>query len=258
MRLKRQSEDSSYMMSVSDIMSGLMFIFIITLAIFVIDFLIASREHEEKMQELTQILSRFEENNRMRGAMLTDIQDALAKRSIEVDIDAEHGVLRLNENAVRFTTGSADLRGEQLERLEVVAKVLAEILPCYGSNQPDNGKCLADTQGKIDSVFIEGHTDNVPIGGRLAKKYKDNWELSADRAMFTYREVTNSQPLLASMLNTNAQPVISVSGYGEGRPVPGHAHPYPKNDPINRRIDFRFIMTPPTVTEAQNAIEGNL
>ncbi|ANO34108.1 hypothetical protein A6E01_07920 [Vibrio breoganii] len=246
------------MMSVSDIMSGLMFIFIITLAIFVIDFLIASREHEEKMQELTQILEKLDENNQMRGAMLTDMQEALAKRSIEVDIDIEHGVLRLNENAIRFTTGSADLRGEQLERLEVVAEVLSEILPCYGSNQPDNGKCLEETRGKIDSVFIEGHTDNVPIGGRLANRYKDNWELSADRAMFTYREIAKSQPILISMQNVNAQPVISVSGYGEGRPVPGHEYAYPKSDPINRRIDFRFIMTPPTATDVEHALEGNL
>ncbi|WP_394151539.1 flagellar motor protein MotB [Vibrio maritimus] len=255
--MKRHSEESSYMMSISDVMSGLMFIFIITLAIFVVDFLVASREQEEKMQQLNEIISSLQENDQMRKSLLVDMKDALAKRSIEVDVDLEHGVLRLNENAIRFNTGSADLNGVQLERLAVVAEVLSEILPCYGQNQPKNGKCLPDTKGKLDSVFIEGHTDNVPIGGLLARKYKDNWALSADRAMFTYREITELQPLLERMKNTAAQPIVSVSGYGEGRPVPGHEHLSSTNDPINRRIDFRFIMTPPTTTQAEQAIEGN-
>ncbi|MGF1692365.1 OmpA/MotB family protein [Photobacterium kagoshimensis] len=256
--VKSKSEESNYMMSVADIMSGLMFIFIITLAIFVVDFLVASRDHEEKMSQLTQVLDKLDENNVMRGQMLTDMQAAMAKKSVEVEIDQEHGVLRLNENAIRFDTGSASLNRTQMERLAVVAEVLASILPCYGLNQPENGMCLPETQGKIDSVFIEGHTDNVPIGGRLAKIFRDNWELSAHRAMFTYRAVTEQQSMLAAMLNNSAQPVISVSGYGEGRPVPGHAHTKPTNDPTNRRIDFRFIMTPPSVTETQAALEGNL
>ncbi|MEZ8946204.1 flagellar motor protein MotB [Vibrio sp. 10N.222.54.B12] len=253
-----KKEESNYMMSVADIMSGLMFIFIITLAIFVVDFLVASKEQEEKMSQLTQVLNQLDENNIMRGQMLSDMQEAMAKKSVEVEIDQEHGVLRLNENSVRFDTGASRLSDEQMNRLSVVADVLSEILPCYGENQLDNGKCLPETRGKIDSVFVEGHTDNVPITGRLRQTYRDNWELSAHRAMFTYRAMTKEQPLLAEMLNSNGQPVISVSGYGEGRPVPGHSYKVPTNDPINRRIDFRFIMKPPSLTETQAALEGNL
>jgi len=56
------------------------------------------------------------------------------------------------------------------------------------------------------------------------------------------------------MENTSGQPIFSVSGYGEGRPVVGHAHAEPTNDPVNRRIDIRFIMSPPSLTEAQRSI----
>lgn len=114
------------------------------------------------------------------------------------------------------------------------------------------------TKGKLDSVFIEGHTDNVPIVGRLAKIFKNNWELSTARAIYTYKQVTANQVALTEMLNTNDQPIISVSGYGEGRPVPGHEHKVPTNDPINRRIDIRFIMSPPSVTETEAALDGNI
>lgn len=255
---RTNKEESNYMMSVADIMSGLMFIFIITLAIFVVDFLVASKEHEVKMSQLTEILNQLDENNIMRGQMLTDMQEAMAKKSVEVEIDQEHGVLRLNENSIRFDTGSSRLNDEQMARLTVVAEVLADILPCYAENQPDNGKCVPETRGKIDSVFVEGHTDNVPITGRLRQVYQDNWELSAHRAMFTYRAITGEQSLLADMINSNDLPIMSVSGYGEGRPVPGHSYDVPTNDPINRRIDFRFIMTPPSLTETQAALEGNL
>lgn len=259
MILKRSNEDTSYMMAVSDVMSGLMFIFIITLAIFVLDFLIASDEQAKKYAELEKYTESLKGNHAARSKMLYNIKESLSELDIEVDIDLEHGVLRLNENAIRFNTGEADLNQVQVDRLGVVAEVLAAILPCYGTNPPtdENSGCVADTEGKIDSIFVEGHTDNVPIGGRLAKKYQDNWVLSAHRAMFTYREVAKKEPILAGMKNSNNQPVISVSGYGEGRPVPEHEYDTPTSDPTNRRIDFRFIMSPPSITEAEAALEGN-
>ena len=246
-----KEDESSYFMSVSDIMSGLMFIFIIILAIFIVDFMIASKEYQDNIYKL-------QENQEIRSQMLNDVQSQLAKLNIDVDIDIEHGVLRLNENAIRFTSGLAQLSGEQQSRLKTVAEVLATILPCYGSNAPVNDICMPRTKGKLDSVFIEGHTDNVPIVGRLAKTFKNNWELSTARAIYTYKQITGNQTALIEMLNTNDQPVISVSGYGEGRPVPGHEHEVPTNDPINRHIDIRFIMSPPSITETEAALDGNV
>ena len=251
-------DDSNYMMSVADVMSGLMFIFIITLAIFVVDFLVASKEHETKIKKLAEVLSKLDENALLRAKMLDDMQNKLLKLNVDVDVDKEHGVLRLNENAIRFTTGSSELSPEQLNRLRTVAQVLSEILPCYGANPPASRHCLPETSGKLDSVFIEGHTDNVPIGGRLSLIYEDNWALSASRAIYTYRQVIEAETMLGTMVNGSQQPVISVSGYGEGRPVPGHEYTVPTNDAINRRIDFRFIMSPPSFTETQAALEGNL
>ena len=244
-------EESSYFMSISDIMSGLMFVFIIILAIFVVDFMIASKEFQDNIDKL-------QENQDMRSEMLSDVQSQLSNLNIDVDIDIEHGVLRLNENAIRFTSGLAELNIEQQNRLESVSHVLAIILPCYGMNAPVNDVCMPRTKGKLDSIFIEGHTDNVPIVGRLAKIFKNNWELSTARAIYTYQEITGNEKVLTEMINTNEQPIISVSAYGEGRPVPGHKHVRPTNDPINRRIDVRFIMSPPSVTEAQAALDGNL
>jgi flagellar motor protein MotB len=246
-----KEDESNYFMSISDIMSGLMFIFILILAIFVVDFMIASKDFQDNINQL-------KENQEMRSEMLIDVQSQLAKLNVDIDIDIEHGVLRLNENAIRFTSGLAELTQEQQLRLQTVAKVLATILPCYGTNAPVNDICLPRTKGKLDSVFIEGHTDNVPIVGDLTKKFKNNWELSTARAIYTYQQITSSQVVLTEMTNTNNQPIISVSGYGDGRPVPNHEYSTPTNDPINRRIDIRFIMSPPSITEAEASLAGNI
>ena len=254
--MKIKDNNSDYMISISDIMSGLMFLFIIMLAIFVVDFMNASIKHEQKIKQLTSVLNQLGGNNTIRNNILTEIKDKLEHKGIDVDIDIEHGILRLNENSVRFSTGSDTLNKKQLSRLNTVANTLSEILPCYSNKQYNY--CKKENKGKIDSIFIEGHTDNVPITGRLALKFKDNWVLSAHRAMYIYRELILQQPILSQIYNTNNQPIISVSGYGDGRPVPGHKHKKHKADPKNRRIDIRFIMTPPSIKNTQKELESNL
>lgn len=294
-------------MSISDIMSGLMFIFIIILAVFVVDFLDASIKHEEivaelevdrnlqrkivenlkleeqKMREENErlqleraaikvqnqklqeerniargILSEFSENQIMRTQLLNEIQSALRSENISVIVDKEHGIVRLDEASIQFSTGEASLDEIYMGRLKYISSVLEEILPCYSIAPPEDKLCLPKTAGKLDSVFIEGHTDNVPIRGALQNRYFDNWDLSTARANYTFKNLVESNHYLSEMKNNSGQPIFSVSGYGEGRPLEGHNHIEPTADARNRRIDFRFIMAPPTVTEAQRALDGNI
>ena len=99
---------------------------------------------------------------------------------------------------------------------------------------------------------MEGHTDNVPVASTNWGRYQNNWELSALRAIYTYQRLIPTRPALYEMKNPNKQPIFSVSGYGEGRPI--HDHEEPTADVENRRIDLRFIMTPPSKTEAEKAL----
>ncbi|MEZ8946206.1 hypothetical protein AB4510_02035 [Vibrio sp. 10N.222.54.B12] len=302
-----KKEETNYFMSISDIMSGLMFIFIIVLAVFVVDFLNASIKHEkiiaelevdrelqrkinetlileeQKIREENQrlqeerasikiensklqnerniargILGELSENQRLRSKLLENIQAALVEAEIAVIVDEEHGIVRLDENAIQFSTGEASLNDLYMKRLMQVGRVMEEILPCYSIAPPKNKHCLPETAGKLDSIFIEGHTDNVPIRGALQNRYFDNWDLSTARANYTFKNLVVDNRYLAEMKNSNDQPIFSVSGYGEGRPLAGHDHQTPTSDARNRRIDFRLIMTPPTVTEAQRALEGNI
>lgn len=249
-----EDEGAGYLISVSDMMSGLLFIFIITLVAFIINFQDAIQKQKEVTRTQTEIVKRFTNLDETRSELLLLLKQKLEAENIIVEVDAEHGVLRLTENAVQFETASASLDEQNELNLKIIGKVLDAVIPCYAANPPTHHDCegFEEFQGKIDSIFVEGHTDNVPM---KSYKYKDNWDLSASRAITAYR-VLIPNTVLNQIVNVNMQPIFSVSGYGEGRPVAGHSYSYPKSDPTNRRIDLRFIMTPPSLTDVQKNINA--
>ncbi len=221
-------EGGDYLVSVSDMMAGLLFVFIITLMVFVMNF-----------QGATDSLTNTEQ---LREGMLEQIADELSRRGVRVLLVEDHGVLRLTENEILFSSGSADLRNEDLPRLAVLGEVLETVLACYAgrATDPPPALCRDAQPGRLEAVFLEGHTDNMPVRGG---PYGDNWTLSANRALRTYRALLQARPGLSTLVSHRGQPLFSVSGYGEGRPVV--AHPNPTPEPRNRRIDLRFVMVPP-------------
>lgn len=248
-----EDDSAGYLISVSDMMSGLLFIFIITLVAFIINFQDAIQKQKEITKTQTEIVKRFTRNDETRTQLLNKLRERLLELAIIVDVDEKHGVLRITEDAVQFETASADLDERNIANLFKISDVLNELIPCYAQNTPYGHNCagLEEFKGKVDSIFIEGHTDNVPMN---SYKFKNNWELSAARAISAYKNMV-PDTVLAELLNTNDQPIFSVSGYGEGRPVEGHNYSYAKADPTNRRIDLRFIMTPPSLTDVQKQMK---
>lgn len=222
---------SSYEMSIGDLMAGLLFIFIITLMVFVLS-------HQEKVK---RALDDLQHSKLVRTEMLQDIRDQLTALGIEVEVDVEHGILHLTENAIHFKSAKASLSEREQEKVRSVATVLADVLPRFAILGGVADTTQTEFSGKLESVFIEGHTDNVPYS--RAGSYHDNWELSAARAIYIYRLLIAYEPVLESLINTEAYPLFSISGYGESRPRNRYAEPTP--DPANRRIDIRVIMTPP-------------
>lgn len=221
-------ESGDYLVSLADLMAGLLFVFIITLMVFVMNFQGATRE-------LTN-------TERLRASMLQEIAAELSRRGVRVLLVEDNGVLRLTENEILFPSGAAEPREEDLGRIAVLGEVLEVVLACHAGRPGDtvSADCHDGSPGRLEAVFIEGHTDNVPVhGGR----FEDNWLLSAQRALYTYRALVKTHPNLANLVNHRGQPLFSVSGYGDGRPVVDYPDPTP--EVRNRRIDLRFIMVPP-------------
>ncbi len=100
---------------------------------------------------------------------------------------------------ILFASGEAQVKPEGLAVLQRVIDILKNV--------------------KDKAIRIEGHTDNVKIGGALARKYATNWELSAARAINVTRYLQKQgidPALLASVAYGEYKPVADNST-SEGR-----------------------------------------
>lgn len=100
------------------------------------------------------------------------------------------------------------------------------------------GAELAKIEGK--RIQIEGHTDNVPIGGRLKEKFPSNWELSASRALAVVRILQADVGIDPTLL--------SSAGYGEYQPAVSNETSEGKAD--NRRIEIVLLPLYEKISEA--------
>lgn len=238
-------QDENYFISMTDMMVGILFVFIILLMVFALNFRTQTDVSDERLKKLEAAaqqaeavgrkleglqqqvrteISNVDASTKVRSQMLQEIRARLAAMGLPVQIDEINGILRLTEAAIRFDVDSADLTPIADANVGKVASVLDEILPLYANG----GAAPAHVQ----TVFIEGHTD---ITGDDAR----NWELSTARAVNTYRRMTAIAGELRRLRNDDGQELLSVSGYSSTRPIPDQSI---KNYAVQRRIDLRFVM----------------
>ena len=124
----------------------------------------------------------------------------------DVSLDAAAGTITVTlPNAILFSPGQASLKKATITELDHIRSVLEDK---YSGRQID----------------IVGHTDSDPI---KRSKWKDNWELSSERALTVLRYmVAHGIP----------QDRIRGVGCGEARPVASNASPSGKAR--NRRVEI--------------------
>ena len=228
-----ESESESYLESLSDLLVGMLFIFIIILMVFALNYRVA----QQQKQKLTERLANAAE---LRSSLLSDLKEQLQRTGVPVSIDPRNGVMHLPESLL-FDSGSASFKPGGTGALGVLGRALGRDLPCYAyGGRPRH--CPSDSRAIIDTLLIEGHTDNVPI--RTAS-FADNWDLSAARSKVTFEFLLHADPALAAIQNERQEPLLSIGAYGSTRPVA------PNNTDAgrrkNRRIDLRFVIGAPSI-----------
>jgi flagellar motor protein MotB len=221
-------EEESYFVSMADMMVGLLFVFIILLMYFALQFQQKSAQWESAAKTRQEILS----------AIVREIKKE--NPQLEVDREDATGVLHVNAD-VLFTQGNYAISQQGQTAIGAVAHAMAKVLPCYTRNPRPSCSPVRNT---VEALFIEGHTDAAPMRG--AGPVQDNMDLSALRATNTFRAMQSAAPDLRLLQNESQEQILSVSGYGDQRLLPRKAgESEVAYMARNRRIDFRILMDTP-------------
>ena len=138
------------------------------------------------------------------------IQETVNEENLQDELDvnftSQYVLLTMN-GALLFDSGKASIREDALPVLSKVAKILDK----YAQH----------------TIEVEGHTDNVPVGGG---KFANNDELSSFRALAVFDYLLE---------NTSLDPAnIKHSGRGEYVPIADNSTP--EGRAKNRRVEIKI------------------
>lgn len=264
MKARRAHAGGDLLVSASDLMASLVFIFVIVAVVFAFRAMNAERDAREAARQKKDESERLQQANRdvrgateARSALLKRVGEFLTARNVKVEVTAD-GIRLPSE--VLFASGKDTLQPGASAKLEELGRALVEVLPCFVAAETNpEARCatsLAYARG-VDAILVEGHTDRRPftVGG-----IDRNPDLSAGRALAAYREMLRAEVprtapdggviavRLAEYQNVEGQPLLGVAGYGSSRPTePGVVHP--EDYERDRRIEVRILMAPPVVVD---------
>lgn len=235
-------EENPYWMSFSDIMSALLVIFILASVILILQLMEIQTVLKERQVQFEQELVELKKAEQVRRTILDEAVEALRKRGIKVEVSENHTVLSIPNDLLGFDTGAYDIHAAYQARALEIGKVINEVIS------------REDRVEFLDTIFIEGHTDNRPLQGFMGK---GNWGLSTFRAISLWQfwgSALSPDEQLARLTNKDGKPLFSVSGYGETRPAV--ADQRTEDDfKRNRRIDIRFTIRRPDSAQYEQVRE---
>lgn len=250
-------EENPFVLSFSDLMAGLLAIFILALIVTMLELqkrkeellreqekikitlveLIGSLQEIQTIQtSIASALDGVSQRERSLTAMLHGIQQDLKDRGVEVIVAENGSVLRIPEEGLSFEKGEFEVPPKFQLNVTAIGQALAHAL-----EQEVNRRML-------DTVFIEGHTDALQDSRKMG-----NWGLSTYRAISLWNYWTLKPGELSRMKDLHnlpanpeqrPRPLISVSGYAETRSThpPEIALTMKPDRPEDRRIDIRFTL----------------
>lgn len=225
--------DNPYWMSFSDMMSGMLIIFILVCIALLFKL-------SQMVDQVTANVEELRTSSTVRKAILDDIHNLLADQGIVVIINDDQTILRIPEESLHFNTNKYDIQDKMQQTAEKIGHALYMAI-------------IKDQRWRyLDTVFVEGHSDS-----RKAPNYRmGNWELSALRAISLWQfwtEETDYGAALKELRNREGRLLFSVSGYAATRRV---AEIEDSEDAMrrNRRIDIRFTTRQPSIMDMQDVL----
>ena len=138
---------------------------------------------EQRVKEKLKALQ--DKTERSARELVEVLKDRIVNEEIEVETLGPKIIIRIRERG-SFKVASAELNDDYYDVLDEVREVLRE---------------------KPGKIFVEGHTDNIPIN---TSRFRSNWDLSSARA------VSVAHVLMQDDINPNR---FAVSGFAAARPL---------------------------------------
>lgn len=219
-------------MSFTDLMAALLFVFILAAVALMLQLVQAQESLAAQTEEFSSQVSNLRQAEDMRSEMLVEIKDELKAQGIEVIVSQNGSVISIPSELLGFDSASYEIEDEYEDVSLAIGTAIA------GAVQRD------DRAQYLDTVFVEGHTDNANYSGLEGT---GNWGLSTFRAISLWRLWEDQLPAssqLADLSGPEGQPLFSVSGYGPTRPT-SEDQTTETGAAANRRIDIRFTIMRP-------------
>lgn len=210
-------------LSVSDLMTGLMVIFLFVAIAYI-----------SRVQNNQSVLTKYvETKNEMYSRLVNEFEGNTLKWQMTIGKDLS---MKFKNPTVLFASGSSQLTPQ-------FKQILDDFLPRYFNILLNDS--LSD---KIQEIRIEGHTDTVPISAYDSDTYIANAMLSQQRAlsviryfrsMEAYKQYTPEQQRLLDFL-------LTANGLSYGRALDSNGEytlrtGRPINKDFSRRVEFRIV-----------------
>lgn len=218
-------------LSVSDLMTGLMVIFLFVAIAYI-----------SRVQKNQSVLTDYvETKNEMHDKLVKEFAGDTLKWQMAIGKDL---TMKFKEPTVLFSTGSYELTDRFKE-------ILDEFLPRYFNI------LLNDSlSNKIQEIRIEGHTDDVPIPRYDADPYIANAMLSQQRALSVIRYF-RSMPAYQKFSPEQQHQLefwLTANGLSYGKALDANGEyiqrsKKPIDKDLSRRVEFRIVTTGDEVLE---------
>jgi len=218
------SEDSTFSLSISDLMSALLLIFILLLS----GTLLKLAEQQELNQEQLDLIS---EQQRAKRSIIEQLKGEMEE--FDIEIDPKTGVIRIKES-ILFDFGKANLKPEGVV-------FLSKFIPKYAKILLEKD----EIREQIGQIIIEGHTDNIGT-------YSKNLHLSLERANSVASTIFQDS-FIKFKERSEFQKKLSANGRSFINPIVDNKTS--ENRALNRRVEFKFSFVDWTTIESERMKE---
>ncbi len=279
-----------YFASVSDLMVGILFVFLLMLTVLALNFREAEQQQVVALERYERVRIQAEEDRRRAQQQeelareRTAEAEVLRGRNERLEAALDAAIARLQQDIREREEARADLLARLATALAVRGVAfhidqqsgvlrLTEDVP-FAISRSDLTERTRRTVQILAEVFARllpcfaSSSDRTDCGPRdrpileavLIEGHTDqqgtvsnNDRLSAERALTVFAEMRRLQPSLEQIRNADSVPLLGISGYGQRRPVALGSDEAAFAQ--NRRIDIRFVLSSRTSEDVERMIQ---